>query len=96
MSIIVDWNGADLPRELKELPAGRYVVESVDEVPELTDQEAEGLRRAMQSVAEGRGVPADRARQLLDARAPGSERCLGARGHRRPRSRRRLPGFPEP
>jgi hypothetical protein len=28
---IVTWNGKDVPPELRELPAGRYIVESVDE-----------------------------------------------------------------
>ena len=69
MGIIVDWNGNDIPRELTELPAGRYVVESVDDVPELTEEEQEGLHQALRSLAAGKGVPADVAQQLLEARA---------------------------
>jgi hypothetical protein len=33
---IVTWNGKDVPSELRDLPAGRYVVEAVDEeAPEV-------------------------------------------------------------
>jgi hypothetical protein len=28
---IIRWNGSDLPEELRALPAGEYVVESVDD-----------------------------------------------------------------
>jgi hypothetical protein len=28
---VVTWNGKDVPTELRELPAGRYVVEPIDE-----------------------------------------------------------------
>jgi hypothetical protein len=28
---IIDWNGADLPAELRNLPAGRYVIQPADE-----------------------------------------------------------------
>ena len=28
---VVTWNGKDVPPELRELPAGRYVVEAVDD-----------------------------------------------------------------
>ena len=28
---VVTWNGKDIPTELRELPAGRYVVEAIDD-----------------------------------------------------------------
>jgi hypothetical protein len=69
-AVLVRWNGSDLPLELKELPAGRYVVEGVDEVAELSGVEDAGLEAAMQSVAAGRTVShdavMDRARRALD------------------------------
>src|ERR1700730_3332538 len=39
---LVNWNGKDVPPEMRELPAGRYIVEAVDsEAPPLSaDQEA--------------------------------------------------------
>jgi hypothetical protein len=34
---ILTWNGKDVPAELRDLPAGRYLVEAVDEeVPALS------------------------------------------------------------
>ena len=46
MRVIVDWNGRDLPKELRNLPAGRYLIEEylgqpLDVVPEHDD----GLRQ---------------------------------------------------
>ena len=58
-SRVVDWNGRDLPRELRKLPAGRYVVEEYDEeLAALTDAHEEGLRQAIASVKAGRSRPA--------------------------------------
>ena len=61
---VVTWNGKDVPAELRELPAGRYVVEAVDdEAPALSpDEEA-----ALESYRQGRVVDAARARQIIDA-----------------------------
>ncbi len=60
------WNGRDLPDELRELPAGEYVVEPV-EGPELTEEQEEGLRAAMASLRAGGGVDGAEARRRLDA-----------------------------
>ena len=68
MNVIVDWNGRDVPEELKELPAGRYVVERVDDVLGLSPEEDEGLRAAMGSVARGEGVPGELVRRRLETR----------------------------
>lgn len=47
------WNGKDVPPELRELPAGRYFVEAVEEeAPEL-------------SADEGRVLDAERAREII-------------------------------
>jgi hypothetical protein len=71
MSIVLDWNGQDLPEkvrkrmpaELRELPRGRYVLEPVDEIPDLTDDEESGIHSALESVRAGKTV------SLEDARA---------------------------
>jgi hypothetical protein len=68
MNVVVDWNGKDLPDELKELPAGRYVVEPVDDAPLLTEEEDEGLREAMRSLARGEGMPGELVRRRLETR----------------------------
>ena len=65
---LVNWNGKDLPPELRELPAGRYVVEPVDEeAPVLSPDEEAGIEAALASYRQGRVVNAKRARELLDA-----------------------------
>lgn len=68
MDIVVEWNGTDLPPELKELPPGRYHLAPLDEGPPLTTEEEAGLYAAMDSVARGAVVPADQARERLEAR----------------------------
>ena len=50
------WNGKDLPPELRELPAGRYVVE-----------EEAGIEAALESYRQGRVVDSKRAREIIDA-----------------------------
>jgi hypothetical protein len=74
MSIVLNWNGQDLPEEvrdqmpveLRELPRGRYVLEPVDDVPELTDAEEAGLNAALESVRAGKGVSLEAARAKVD------------------------------
>ena len=65
---VVTWNGKDIPAELRELPAGRYVVEAIDEeAPTLTLDEEAGIEAALESYRQGRVVDAKRARQIIDA-----------------------------
>ena len=63
------WNGKDVPPELRELPAGRYVVEAVDdEAPTLmlTPEEEAGIEAAFESYRQGRVVDCKRAREIID------------------------------
>ena len=65
---VVTWNGKDVPPELHELPAGRYVVEAVeDEAPALAPEEEAGIEAALQSYRQGRLVDSKRAREIIDA-----------------------------
>lgn len=66
-SCVLTWNGKDLPEELRELPAGRYVVEAVDELPVLTEEEDRGLRQALASLQAGKGRSVEQVRQRIDA-----------------------------
>jgi hypothetical protein len=67
-SRIVSWNGKDVPAELRELPAGRYLVEAVeDDAPRLTSDEEAGIDAALESYRQGRVVDADRAREIINA-----------------------------
>jgi hypothetical protein len=65
---VVTWNGKDVPPELRELPAGRYVLEAVDEeAPPLSDEEEAGIEAALESYRRGRVLDAQSAREIIDA-----------------------------
>jgi hypothetical protein len=74
MSIVLNWNGEDLPddvrqrmpAELRSLPRGRYVLESVDEAPLLTDEDEAGIAAAIESVRQGKAVSMEAARARID------------------------------
>jgi hypothetical protein len=64
----VDWNGDDLPEELKKLPPGRYVVYPAEAVTELPPSDDEALRQALDAAAAGRwSSEAEATARLLDA-----------------------------
>ena len=65
-AFVVDWNGQDLPSELRELPAGRYVVEAVDDAA-FNDDEARGIELALEQYHRGQTVEATQARKIFDA-----------------------------
>lgn len=64
MSIVLNWNGDEIPEQVRQqmpaglqrLPPGRYVLDAIDEVPELSAEEETGIRAAMGSVKQGKGV----------------------------------------
>jgi hypothetical protein len=66
-SRVLNWNGKDLPEELRDLPAGRYVVEAADDVPALTHEEEDGLRQALASMRAGKGRSVEQVRGTIDA-----------------------------
>jgi hypothetical protein len=65
---VVTWNGKDVPAELRDLPAGRYVIEPIDQEGQaLTPDEEAGIEAALESYRQGRVVDAKRARKIIDA-----------------------------
>ena len=65
---ILTWNGKDVPPELRDLPAGRYVVDAVDdEAPPLSPEKEAGIEAALESYRQGRVVDSKRAREIIDA-----------------------------
>lgn len=65
---VVTWNGKDVPAELRDLPAGRYVVETIDDdAPALSPDEEAGIEAALVSYRQGRVVEAKRAREIINA-----------------------------
>ena len=67
MAVIVNWNGVDVPEELKALEKGRYVLVPIDEPPELTEEQEAGLEAAMASIRAGEGLSLEEA--LAQAKA---------------------------
>ncbi|MFZ5469230.1 MAG: hypothetical protein ACOZIN_07290 [Myxococcota bacterium] len=55
MSRVIDWDGKNVPDEMRSLPPGRYVVDPIDETIPLTADEEEGIRQAMASLGAGQG-----------------------------------------
>jgi hypothetical protein len=62
---VLHWNGKDIPEELRELPAGTYVVEAVDKAPTLTTDEEQGLAEALASLRAGEGRTVDQVRKTI-------------------------------
>ncbi|MBX3273868.1 MAG: hypothetical protein KF729_26625 [Sandaracinaceae bacterium] len=67
MSTVVNWNGVELPDELRGVPKGRYLLVPVDDVPALTSEQEAGLEVALASVRGGGGVSRAEARERVDA-----------------------------
>jgi len=65
MSRVLKWNGKDVPEELRSLPAGRYVVEAIDEAPALTPEEEEGLVEALRALDRGEGESSKEVRRAI-------------------------------
>ena len=56
-----------MPTDLRELKPGTYVLEAVDEVPELTEEEEDGLSAALRSIDADAGRPIEAVRAAVDA-----------------------------
>ena len=56
MTVVLNFDGKQLPEEMRSLPSGRYVLQSVDEVPTLTADEEAGLDEAARSLDRGEGL----------------------------------------
>lgn len=57
MNRIIHWDGSRLPDELRDLPPGSYAIASLDEVDDLTDEEEAGIRKGLDELDAGKGVP---------------------------------------
>jgi hypothetical protein len=67
MATVLKWNGKDLPDELRNLPEGRYVIESLDAMPTLTPAQEQGLEEALKELDRGEGSDLEDVRADLDA-----------------------------
>ena len=62
---VVTWNGQDLPPELRELPAGRYIVEAVEERRRSSRPRKRRVSRPRSSLElERAGLTLEHAREL--------------------------------
>lgn len=64
---VLHWNGKDIPEELRELPAGTYVIEAVETQPALTADEDQGLADALASLRASEGRTVDQVRKTIDS-----------------------------
>ena len=58
-AIVLNWNGKDVPAELRKLTPGLYSVEKVDKAPKLTAAQEAGLIVALKQLERGEGIPAE-------------------------------------
>ena len=64
----IDWNGIDLPKELRELPPGKYIVMEADDLAEISAPEEERIRAALRSLEDGRGISHDAVKARIRAK----------------------------
>jgi hypothetical protein len=65
MTVVLNFDGERLPEEMKSLPSGRYVLQSVDDVGLLNAEEETGLEDAARSLDRGEGFTAEELRVEL-------------------------------
>ena len=70
-AVIIDWDGKTVPEELRQLPPGRYVLDTVqdmDGLNDLTPEEEAGIEHALDEAAAGNVVDYDVAMRELRSR----------------------------
>jgi predicted transcriptional regulator len=69
--VIIDWDGTNVPEELRQLPPGRYIlgsVESIEDLGDLTEEEDAGIRLAMKQIEAGEGIPLEDVMREIQSR----------------------------
>jgi hypothetical protein len=64
---MIEWDGENVPRELRELPPGRYLVGPAYDIwdeDDLTPEEA-GIQLASDQIEAGEGIPFEEAMRQL-------------------------------
>jgi hypothetical protein len=65
MTVVLNFDGKELPEEMRSLPSGRYVLQSVDEVFPLSAEEEAGLDEAAHALDAGEGLTPEELREAL-------------------------------
>ena len=65
---VIDWDGSNVPHELRLLPPGRYVLALLDENAELASEEDAAVRLGLDDLKAGNVVPLDRVIQEFESR----------------------------
>ena len=69
--IIIEWDGTNVPEDLKKLPPGRYLLGPAYELwddDELTEEEDAGIQLAIDQIDAGQGIPLDEAMRQIRSR----------------------------
>jgi hypothetical protein len=66
MTVVLNFDGKQLPEEMRSLPSGRYVLQSVDEVLALSAEEEAGIEEAARSLDRGEGFTPEEFRLKLE------------------------------
>jgi hypothetical protein len=69
-SAVIEWDGIHLPTELRKLPPGRYFVEPIDDLADLTPEEEAGILEAIRQADAGEVVPFEEVARNIRARYP--------------------------
>ena len=67
---MIEWDGTHVPEELRKPPPGRYLVETMDDVVELSPEEDAGIREALDDLEASNAVPYEGAMRELRAGLP--------------------------
>lgn len=66
MTIVVDWNGNDLPEALRSAPRGRYALVPMHQEEELSPEQEQGLTSALASARDRGTILGAEARRVID------------------------------
>ena len=69
---MIEWDGKNVPEDLRQLPPGRYLVGPAYELwdEELTPEEDAGIRAALDDLDAGHEIPYEEAMRELRAGLP--------------------------
>ena len=67
---MIEWDGTHLPKELQQLPPGRYLLAVLDDRDELSEDEDAAVRVGLDELADGRTLPLEEVVREIRGRSP--------------------------